>query len=379
MKFDILFEIEVPRPWTPGKEARIFRECIEQAVFAEQMGFDTIWIVEHHFLAEFAHSSAPDAMLGAIAARTSQIRLGFGVALLPGALNHPIRVAERMATMDIVSEGRLEVGTGRSSSPYQLRAFGADPATTRDEWEESLRLLPELWAREKFAYQGHFWQWDDEITVLPRPVQEPHPPLWVASTQPSTCRMAGEKGIGLLLPALATPEALTEQVQAYNDAIRAPIDQIGAFRNQGCALFSPTFCHEDDATARAIGGPAAMWYLKTVGEIYKDDWAGHTLDEVPAAYRWHAERLFKSGAGGGTVGGGGNWAETLVPTPGYEGYIDAGAFCIGDPARCIDNVRRYQTVGADRLVSVMQLGDIPHDDLMHNIEMFGTHVIPAFR
>ncbi len=377
MKFDILFEIEVPRPWDRGKEARIFHECIEQAVFAERMGFDTIWFVEHHFLAEFAHSSAPDAMIGAIAARTSRIRLGFGVTLLPGAVNHPIRVAERMATADIVSNGRLEVGTGRSSSPYQLRSFGTDLATTREQWEESLRLLPELWTREKFAYQGRHWHWEDEITVLPRPVQEPHPPLWVASTQPSTCQMAGEKGIGLLLPALATPEALAEQVRAYKNAVRAPIDQIGAFRNAQCALFSPTFCHEDDATARAIGGPAAMWYLKTVGEIYKDDWKGQSLDEVPDSYRWHAERTRQSGVGGGTVGG--NWAERLVPTPSHDGYIDSGAFCIGDPARCIDTVGRYRDVGADRLVSVMQLGDIRHEDLMHNIEMFGNHVIPAFR
>lgn len=377
MKFDILFEIEVPRPWDPGKEARIFHECIEQAVFAEQMGFDTIWIVEHHFLAEFAHSSAPDAMIGAIAARTKRIRLGFGVALLPGAVNHPIRVAERMATADIVSNGRIEVGTGRSSSPFQLRAFGTDLTSTREQWEESLRLLPDLWSREKFAYHGRHWQWDDEITVLPRPVQQPHPPLWVASTQPSTCRMAGEKGIGLLLPALAVPEALSEQVRAYNDAVRAPIDQIGAFRNAQCALFSPTFCHEDDEKARTIGGPAAMWYLKTVGEIYKDDWLGQALDDVPDSYRWHAARTRQSGVGGGTVGG--NWAETLVPTPTYDGYIDSGAFCIGDPARCIENVRRYAQVGADRLVSVMQLGEVRHDDLMRSIELFGSEVIGAFR
>jgi alkanesulfonate monooxygenase SsuD/methylene tetrahydromethanopterin reductase-like flavin-dependent oxidoreductase (luciferase family) len=189
--------------------------------------------------------------------------------------------------------------------------------------------------------------------------------------------MAGEKGIGLLLPALATPEALAAQVNAYNDAVRSPIDQIGAFRNKQCALFSPTFCHEDDATARAIGGPAAMWYLKTVGEIYKDDWQGQSLDEVPDSYRWHAERTRRSGVGGGTIGG--NWAETLVPTPSYDGYVESGAFCIGDPARCIDTVRRYRDVGADRLVSVMQLGDIRHEDLMNNIKMFGTHVIPAFR
>ncbi|HEX3947779.1 MAG TPA: LLM class flavin-dependent oxidoreductase, partial [Acidimicrobiales bacterium] len=136
-KVDLLFEVEVPRPWDDGKEARKFHEALEQAVFADQMGFDTIWFVEHHFLEEAAHSSAPDAILGALTQRTSNCRLGFGVTLMPGKVNHPIRVAERTAVMDILSDGRLEVGTGRSSSPSQLRAVGVDVADTREEWEEA--------------------------------------------------------------------------------------------------------------------------------------------------------------------------------------------------------------------------------------------------
>ncbi len=204
-KFDLLFELEVPRPWTPGKERDRFHEALEQAVFAEQMGFSTIWLVEHHFLTEVAHSSAPDAMLGALTQRTSDIRLGFGVALMPGRVNHPIRVAERAATLDILSDGRVEMGTGRSSSPYQLRAFGVNVADTREEWEEATKLLPELWTRERFSYHGRFFDWDDEITVVPRVVQQPHPPLWVASTQPDTCQLAGEKGLGLLMPSLTAP------------------------------------------------------------------------------------------------------------------------------------------------------------------------------
>src|SRR5262249_748933 len=137
--FDLLFEIEVPRPWHDRKERDRFHEAIEQAVFAEQMGFDTIWVVEHHFLQEFAHCSAPEALVGALAMRTQRIRLGHGVVLMLGELNHPIRVAERAATLDILSDGRLEMGTGRSSSPYQIEAFGADPRTTREQWEEGLR------------------------------------------------------------------------------------------------------------------------------------------------------------------------------------------------------------------------------------------------
>ena len=375
--FDLLFEVQVPRPWTEGKERDKFHEAIEQAVFAEQMGFDTVWIVEHHFLQQFAHSSAPEVMLGALSQRTSRIRLGHGVTLLPGAVNHPIRVAERAAVIDILSNGRLEMGTGRSSSPYQLEAFGTDVATTREQWEESIKLLPRLWTEEDVTYQGEFYRWDDKITVLPRPVQRPHPPLWVASTQPDTCRLAGEKGIGLLMNALSSPESLKPQIDSYRNAIGAPIDQIGHFVNNQLALFALTFCADDFETARHVGGAAAWWYVEVIKEIYANDWRGTPLDKVPASYRAHVEAR-RSGSSGA-----GNFSAAL-PAPdriqeGIDAWIESGAFLIGDVDRVLANVRRYVEIGGDRLVSVMQMGDLPHEAIMRSIELFGTRIIPAIR
>jgi len=375
-KFDLLFELEVPRPWTPGKERDRFHEALEQAVFAEQMGFSTIWLVEHHFLTEVAHSSAPDAMLGALTQRTAEIRLGFGVALMPGRVNHPIRVAERAATLDILSDGRVEMGTGRSSSPYQLRAFGVNVADTREEWEEATKLLPELWTREAFSYHGRFFDWDDEITVVPRVVQDPHPPLWVASTQPDTCRLAGEKGLGLLMPSLTAPEKLAPRIAAYKEAIVAPTDQIGHFANDQCALFTVAFAHDDDDRARVLGGQAGKWYIDVLGEIYANDWKGTPLDQVPDSYRYHAELRQRHGASG-------NWAAGLdvggAEDDGYSNLIDSGAFCIGDPASVTRKVEAFRAVGGDRLVCCMQLADLRHDDLMRSLELFGREVIPAVR
>lgn len=377
-KVDLLFEVEVPRPWVTGKERRIFHEALEQAVFADQMGFDTIWFVEHHFLEEAAHSSAPDALLGALSQRTSKARLGFGVNLMPGRVNHPIRVAERAAVMDILCDGRLEVGTGRSSSPYQLRAFGVDVEHTREEWEEATRLLPELWTREKFAYHGRFFSWDDEITVVPRPVQRPHPPLWVASTQPDTCALAGHKGLGLLMPQLGGPESARDGIAAYKKAVANPIDPIGLVRNEECALFTCAFADDDDERGRTLGGQAAMWYLQCLSAIYANDWSGQPFDAVPDSYKYHAATRAKGLVTGGTLSTGLTKEQMAADTAAAE-MIEKGAFCVGDSSRVLATLERYRAVGADRIVCVMQLGDLRHEDLMRSIELFGTRIIPALK
>ncbi|HTA08868.1 MAG TPA: LLM class flavin-dependent oxidoreductase [Streptosporangiaceae bacterium] len=377
-KVDLLFEVEVPRPWDEGKERNRFHEALEQAIFADQMGFDTVWFVEHHFLEEAAHCSAPDALLGAVAARTERIRIGLGVALMPGRVNHPIRVAERAAILDILSDGRLEMGTGRSSSPYQLRAFGVDVAKTREEWAEATRLLPQLWTKEKFSYQGEFFSWTDKITVVPRPVQKPHPPLWVASTQPDTCALAGSKGLGLLMPQLGGPDSAREGIAAYKAAVSAPADPIGAFVNDQCALFTCAFTSDDDDRARTLGGQAALWYLKCLGAIYANDWAGQPLEAVPDSYRFHAESRRKGLLTGGTLQTGMKSGDMTDPRA-YEKMIDSGAFCVGDPKHVVANLERYRQAGADRIVCVMQLAELRHDDLMRSIELFGREVIPAIR
>jgi alkanesulfonate monooxygenase SsuD/methylene tetrahydromethanopterin reductase-like flavin-dependent oxidoreductase (luciferase family) len=376
-EFDVLFEVQVPRPWNDRKERDRFHEAVEQAVFAEAMGFRTAWMVEHHFLTEFAHSSAPEAVLGALSMRTSTLRLGFGVSLLPYAINHPIRVAERAAMIDILSDGRVEVGTGRSSSPYQLEAFGTDPATTREQWDEAVKLLPRLWTEEGVTHRGRFLGWEDAVTVVPRPLQRPHPPLWVASTQPDTCRLAGEKGIGLLMPALNSPDVLRVQVEAYKQAVAAPIDQVGAFRHDQCALFALSFCADDDDVARHRGGSAALWYVNTITEIYKNDWRGTPLEEVPESYRAHVEARRRGASGAGNFAA--ERTEATDDETAIKQYIDSGAFCVGDVSQVTENVRRFREIGGDRLVCVMQLGDLRHDEIMRSLELFGTAIIPAIR
>ena len=139
MKIGIFFEHQVPRPWEDGDEARVFREALEQIETADRIGIDCAWLVEHHFLEEYSHSSAPEVFLAAASQRTSRIRLGHGIMHTIPAINHPVRVAERIATLDVLSGGRVEFGTGEGSAAAELDGFGIDPAAKRAMWEEGTR------------------------------------------------------------------------------------------------------------------------------------------------------------------------------------------------------------------------------------------------
>src|SRR5438046_4213181 len=153
MKFDLLYELQAPKPHDERSEYRCYHEALEQIVLADQLGFDTVWEVEHHFLTEFAHSSAPEVFLSAVAQHTKRIRIGHGVVLLPHTFNHPIRVAERVAALDIMSDGRVEFGTGRSSQ-FEQAGFGIDTERSREMWQESLEMIPRMLTEDPFEYAG---------------------------------------------------------------------------------------------------------------------------------------------------------------------------------------------------------------------------------
>jgi alkanesulfonate monooxygenase SsuD/methylene tetrahydromethanopterin reductase-like flavin-dependent oxidoreductase (luciferase family) len=366
LKFSLLYELQNPKPWHPQSEYDIFHQAADQTVLAEQQGFEYVWIVEHHFLEEFAHSCAPDAWLGYLAARTSTIRLGFGVVLLPGHINHPIRVAERVATLDIMSDGRAEFGTGRSSSPFQIEPFGVNMWDTRDEWDEAVTLIPKLWKDEWVSHKGRFWQFE-ERNVLPKPLQKPHPPIWVAAQQPDTFVLAGRKGIGVLCFTVGAPGELENRIKLYRDEIRDPAEQVGEFKNEHVGAFTIAYCHENDQKAREVGGPAGLWYFETIKKLYASNWEGKAEDEIPPSYRYHAlhrttgERVFAQGPGD------------------YGPLIDNGSFCVGNPDNCIKAIEMYEAAGVDQVLLLFQAARVPHDEIMNSIRLFGKYVIPHFQ
>ncbi|MED5221165.1 MAG: LLM class flavin-dependent oxidoreductase, partial [Actinomycetota bacterium] len=246
MKVGLFYEHQIARPWGEGDEHRLFKDALDQVELADRLGFDHVWEVEHHFLEEYSHSSAPEVFLAAASQRTSRIRLGHGVVLLPGAYNHTARVVERINTLDLLSDGRVDFGTGESSSNAELDGFGVDRDTKRDQWLDHIEAATRMMVEEPFAGWDGPWLQMPPRNVVPKPFQRPHPPLWVACTQRETIRLAAAKGIGALSFGFVEPGEAEEWVGEYYDIIRSDACVPAGFSvnaNIACAL--PFMCHED--------------------------------------------------------------------------------------------------------------------------------------
>jgi len=357
VKFGLLYELEYARPWRPGFERDLFHQALDQIELADRVGFDYVWMVEHHFLTEYSHSSAPEVFLGAVSQRTQRIRLGHGIVLLPMAYNHPVRVAERIATLDILSNGRVDFGTGRSGTPIELGGFGIDPALSREMWEEAVSIIPRMWQDESFSYEGRFFS-VPERNIVPKPLQKPHPPMWVAAGSPSTFQRAGAHGLGVLCFIIGKPASLAARVGEYREAIRTARPAAGVV-NEQVAGFTVTLCLDDDREARAIGGPAALWYTHMLSSIL-GDWRGQCVPGYEYYAKLGEEARDQAGEDLGNL-------------------LENGTYCIGDPAACIRTVKKYQDAGVDQMICFMQAGRIPHEKIMRSIALFGEQVIPAFR
>ncbi|HEX6417443.1 MAG TPA: LLM class flavin-dependent oxidoreductase, partial [Acidimicrobiales bacterium] len=215
MKFGIFYEHQLPRPWGEDDEHKLYKDALDQIELADRLGYDYVWEVEHHFLEEYSHSSAPEVFLGAASQRTSRIRIGHGIVQLPVNFNHTARIAERIATLDLVSDGRVEFGTGEASSEAELGGFGIDRATKRDQWTETLDAVTRMFVESPFAgYDGEYLKMPVR-EVVPKTLQKPHPPLWVACSRRQTIHLAATKGIGALSFSFVEPDEARMWVDDY--------------------------------------------------------------------------------------------------------------------------------------------------------------------
>ena len=205
MRFGLSYEISVPKPWTKQLEWQVFQDCLEQVRVADEVGFESVWAVEHHFFEEVSHSSAPEVFLTACAMQTKDIRIGTGITICVPEFNSPIRIAERTATMDILSNGRLDWGSGRSGTWYELGGFMVDPDETKKTWDEYVRMIPKMWTQETFSWSGRCFSMP-ERPIVPKPYQDPHPPMWVAVTSPGTELDAAERGARSARAQLGQPQ-----------------------------------------------------------------------------------------------------------------------------------------------------------------------------
>ncbi len=268
MKFGIFYEHQLPRPWDEGSEYRLMRDALEQVELADRLGFDVVWEVEHHFLEEYSHSSAPEVFLGACSQRTKDIRLGHGIIQTAPGYNHPARTAERVATLDLLSGGRVEFGSGESGSEAELGGFLVDPATKREAWLEGLQVALRCMTETPFSgVDGRFVQMPPR-NVVPKPMQKPHPPLWVACSRRDTILLAAEKGIGALTFAFIDPEEAEKWVSDYERTLAERCVPVGLAVNPNIACVTQMMCHPDERVALDRGLEGGNFFGYSLGHYY---------------------------------------------------------------------------------------------------------------
>ena len=362
MEFALFYEIPVARPWTRRSERDAYHEVLEQAVLGEQAGFHSLWTVEHHFLEEYSHCSNPEVLYGAIAARTSRLRLGYGVRLMPFPYNHPVRSAESAAVLDIISDGRVEFGTGRSSTRLELEGFGIDPHRTRELWEEAVDVIVAAWTNDVLEWKGKQFSIPPR-RVLPKPVQDPHPPLWGATSSPDSHRIMGEKGMGLLSFTIGTsPEELKDRIDLYRDGLTRA-KPVGKFVNGRAGTFTMVNVARTREQARANAAESFEWYAKAGTEA------------VASVAKWMREL----GQESGTYAYGDALADLDTSFLTYDFLESTGACIVGTPEACIETAKRYEAAGCDLLLCLMNPYKVPHRAVMESIELMGKYVIPALK
>lgn len=353
MKFGMMTQIQIPRPWTETSEREAYWNALEQGVAGEAAGFEYFWITEQHFLAEIGHAPASDMFLAALSQRTSRLRLGLGVVLLP--IHNPYYVAERVATLDVLSNGRVEFGTGRGTTPYMLDALGFDPAEGRAVGRESLQAILQMFEEDPFTgFKGEHFDLPGR-DVLPRVIQRPHPPLWVAATNLETYEHAARQGYGVIGVTRNSVDVTRDAVAHYH-AVAAETDAsdlVARVPNRQTAVFGIACCHDDDRLGRQIGCAAARWY-------YGDNDAA--LNHLRFA-----------------TAGGVEAVRARISALSDDDLIENGMAVGGNPDTLCRIVERWASTGIDQMVFFMQAGHTTHEQVMRSIELIGEKVIPRFQ
>jgi alkanesulfonate monooxygenase SsuD/methylene tetrahydromethanopterin reductase-like flavin-dependent oxidoreductase (luciferase family) len=373
MRFGLFYEHQNPRPWVEERsEHRLLRDALEQVELAERAGFDCVWEVEHHFLEEYSHSSAPEVFLAAAAARTERIRLGHGIVQIPPRVNHPARVAERVATLDLVSDGRVEFGTGESSSAAELGGFLVPRGEKRGMWEDAMEAITRMFVEEPFA------GWDSEYfqmpprNVVPKPLQWPHPPLWIACSRRETIHFAARKGLGALSFSFVEPEDAGQWVHEYYRLIESEECLPAGFAvDPNVAVVLPMMCHEDEQTAIDRGIDGAHFFGYSLAHYY--GMGRHEPGRTNVWEEFERNRGEKGFAREVITADAAPLAVKLI-----QHGIGSLRGAIGTPDQIADLCRRYESVGVDQVIFVLQAGRNRHEHICESIELFGEEVVPRF-
>jgi alkanesulfonate monooxygenase SsuD/methylene tetrahydromethanopterin reductase-like flavin-dependent oxidoreductase (luciferase family) len=354
MKFGIFYEHQLPRPWDDGAELRLFQDALSQVELADRLGIDYAWEVEHHFLEEYSHSSAPEVFLAAASQRSRRIRLGHGIVLMPPAYNPPARVAERVATLDLVSGGRVDWGTGESASRAELEGFGITPSDRRAMWRETVEQVANMMVMNPYpGFTGQYFSMPAR-NVVPKPVQKPHPPIWVACSNRETIHLAAQLGIGALTFAFIDPAEARHWVADYYETFKRECVPIGHAVNPNIAMVTGFSCHHDAAEARRRGSDGFRFFQFALAHHYV--FGQHTPGRTNIWNRFLAVR----------------------DQIGTEA-LGAGTGCIGTPAELRESLRIFQSAGVDQTIFIQQGGNNRHEDICAALDLFASDVMPEFK
>jgi alkanesulfonate monooxygenase SsuD/methylene tetrahydromethanopterin reductase-like flavin-dependent oxidoreductase (luciferase family) len=377
MKFALMFQLQTPRPldadqWHEQDELNIYHEALEQIEFADKLGYDYVFVTEHHFLEEYCHSSAPEVFLAAAAARTRNVRLGHGIVQMPPKQNHPARVAERIAALDLVSRGRVEFGTGEGATTTEIGGFLTNHQEKKQAWEEATRECLRMMTLVPYpGYEGKYFSMP-ERNVIPKPLQKPHPPVWVAASRTETVMLAARLGIGAMGVGFETPEDTTERVARYWELIRACRRPIGAAMNPGLIAGGNMFCARSDEEAVEKGLSGAQFFGFVFGWMHGH--ATYGRDNVYREFRKRADAEDSAQAR--------EAATALEPEDESARVLyrmsRRGLF-MGSPKFIRENIRQYEAAHLDILTLFSQCGDRKHEDIMESLELFAKEVMPEFK
>jgi len=352
MKFGLFYEHQVPRPWSPEAERRVLLDALEQVALADTLGLEYVWEVEHHFLEEYSHSSAPEVFLAAASQRTTRIRLGHGISLMPPKYNHPARVAERIATLDLLSGGRVEWGTGESATALEMLGFGIDPREKEAMWEEAAEQAANMLAMTPYpGFKGQYFEMPCR-NVVPKSYQQPHPPMWVACSRRETIHRAARLGLGALAFAFVEPEQARTWVQEYYDIITSEhCVPLGHTVNPNIAVVSGFSLHRESEEAMRRGLDGFRFFGYSLGHV-----------AIFGQHRPGRTDLWQQ------------FLEIKDTLPN-----NAGSGGIGNPAQVREHLERYERAGIDQVIFVQQCGNNQHEHICESLELFAKELHPEFK
>ncbi len=357
MEFGLHYEMEMPRPWNPRSEYDIYWQALEQIELGDRLGFDFVWEVEHHFLEEYSHSSAPEVFFGAVSQRTRNIRIAHGVRLLPFQFNHPIKVAEQAAVLDIMSNGRVEFGLGRSTTVQELDGFSVDYERTREEVREATEIIVKAWTEEILEYDGKLMKIPPR-RVVPKPIQKPHPRMWMACVAPDSYEIAGDRGLGVLSFTFNFEQA-QKAIAKFRKACTQRSNQIPKFVNE--AFAGMVICHVvENKAEESVGLDGARWFMHYAAQLFKP----FTTKDQLFSYEYMRRAVDLD----------------MDPKDASDAQLKQHPLVVvGTPDEVIRKFEQLRDAGMDQVICLKQAGAIPHRNIMRSLELMGRHVLPHFK